>query len=95
MNGRVHQDNPSLNFLSDKEFFHQVEGITSRSTQARCLRMISKMQQDWKFDAFNLSKYAHARYGDPPSGVKWGQIVTQSTVEVEVHTLLVGAGEAF
>ncbi|MGE5381317.1 MAG: Ger(x)C family spore germination protein [Methylocystaceae bacterium] len=95
LQGDVHEDIPSRNFISEKQFFAQAERAASRSIQNRCLRLAEKMQQEWKFDAFNLGKYAHARYSDLPKGQNWGGIVPLSKIDVEIHTHLAGDGEAY
>lgn len=89
--GDLIENNMYPGIASKKDILKEYEKDASLYLENECKKFIAKMQGEYKLDLLELGRIGASKYGRH-TGVDWDEVVTNSSIEVNVKVKLAGLG---
>ncbi len=87
------QEHP-IEHMIDVDHSKEIEESVARAVQKECLEFLQTMQEDWKVDCIDISKYALAKWRrELTDVVDQEEFISAADIRVEVEVVLVNSGE--
>lgn len=93
LRGAVHEHPESGEI--DVEYNREIEEALARETRQQCLDLLKTMQEEWKIDCIDISKFALAKWRrELANTVDNEDFIANADIKVEVKVKLTDSGEA-